>query len=111
MNDTINDNTKTIIELTQGKKVLVQGIIGAMAATKDWDYHERKGTPRIQRNIVNADGKRDKQSLIRYLLSLEVGDGIRASQISKELVEYQGQLCINYLTSNLKLRQWNSFGN
>jgi len=98
----INGETRTVIELTQGKFVLVQGIIGTMAVTKDWDYHERKGSQRIQRNVVNSKGKRDKQTLIRYLLGLEIGDGIRATQVSKDTVEYQGKTCIDYQTANLK---------
>jgi hypothetical protein len=69
-----------------------------MAATKQWDWNEKNG---IRRNIV-IDGKRDKEHLIRYLLDLKPGDGIRASRISKELIEYQGHLCENYLIENLK---------
>lgn len=95
---TINGDTVTVIELTQGKNVAVQGIIGAMAATKDWDYNAKNG---IRRNVV-IDGKRDKEHLIRFLLSLKPHDGIRASRISKEPIVIHGKVCENYLTSNLK---------
>jgi len=95
----ITKDTLTVIELTQGKHVLVQGVIGVMAATKEWDYNNRN---QIRRNIVDKNGKRQKQSLIRFLLSLEIGDGIRASQVSKKTVMHQGHECLNYQTSNLK---------
>lgn len=98
-NELINSNTKTVIELTQGKKVLVQGIIGQIASTKEWYYHPQKG---ILRNIV-VDGKRQKQSLIRFLLGLKPSDGIRASRINEEqIISETGEVCENYLTNNLK---------
>lgn len=90
--------TKTVIELTHGKKVLVQGIIGQMAACLAWYYNPKKD--QILRNICLA-GKKSKQSLLRYLLSLHPGDGIRARRVDKEPVVYQGMVCENYLTNNL----------
>lgn len=103
--EVINSKTKTVIELTCGKRVLVQGIIGQMAATKEWYYAPPYGyrPARILRNIILDNGKKSKQSLIRFLLSLKPGDGIRAKRIDKEpVISESGEICENYLTNNLK---------
>lgn len=90
---------RTVIELTHGKKVLVQGIIGQMAAYHEWYYVLKRD--QIFRNIRLENGKKSKQSLLRFLLSLHPSDGIRARRIDKEPILYQGMICENYLTNNL----------
>jgi len=97
--ETITSKTKTVIELTGGKKVLVQGIIGVMAATKEWYYDSTR--KKIMRNVV-IDRKKTKQYLLRYLLGLTPGDGIRARRIDTEdILSEDGKICENYLTNNL----------
>ena len=98
----ITGETQTVIELTQGRKVLVQGMIGRMAATKEWYYDAKRKT--IYRNIIVDEKTKSKQSLIRFLLSLERGDGIRATRINTNLIisKTGEHLCENYLFNNLK---------
>lgn len=104
----INAGTVNIIELTQGKMVLVQGIIGEMAARQNWYYaspYGRRGKQvlRVIPARKSPTGKRIKESLKRFLCGLKPGEKAQVRILDKSDVNIDGKMYINYLTNNLHI--------
>ena len=100
----ITAGTVNIIELTQGKKVLVQGIIGAMATSLEWYYATPYGHRKRQilRNI-KVNGKKTKENLKRFLCGLKLGEKARVKTLDPSDIVIDGKSYINYLTANLQI--------